>query len=61
MDTLLRRAEDSDSELIKNIFNMYQNELGAYAGEFSRLNTRGYFDEKACSGDTQSSNIPMAQ
>lgn len=43
MPIMLREARRDDRELIKNIFNIYQNELSAYTDEFSRLDERGYF------------------
>ncbi len=50
MPVMLREACDDDRELIKNIFNIYQNELSAYSDEFSRLDSRGYFDSAASDG-----------
>lgn len=39
----LRPAQEKDRELIKNIFNMYQNELSVYSDDFLYLDENGYF------------------
>ncbi|MBQ3080449.1 MAG: hypothetical protein IJC48_10720 [Clostridia bacterium] len=41
----IRPACQADETLIKNIFNMYQNELGVYSNDFMSLDANGYFDE----------------
>ena len=39
----LRPAAESDRLLIKNIFNLYQNDLSAYTSHFTVLDSEGYF------------------
>jgi len=39
----IRPARESDRTLIKNIFNLYQNELCVYSGDFDALDENGYF------------------
>ena len=45
MPVSIRPAEYRDRALIKNIFNMYQNELSIYTDDFHSLDDNGYFDE----------------
>jgi len=45
MPVSIRPCEERDRLLIKNIFNIYQNELSVYADDFFALNENGYFDE----------------
>ncbi len=40
----VRVATVADKELYKNLFNMYQNELGLYFGEYQDVDENGYFD-----------------
>lgn len=40
----LRAAQRRDKALIRNIFNMYQNELSAYNEKLNYLDAQGYFD-----------------
>ena len=40
----LRVASEKDRNLYKNMFNMYQNELGLYCGEFQDVDGNGYYD-----------------
>ena len=39
----IRPAEEKDRLLIKNIFNLYQNELCVYSDDFDGLDKDGYF------------------
>ena len=39
----IRPASEKDRALIKNIFNMYQNELSVYSDDFLYLDENGYF------------------
>jgi predicted acetyltransferase len=42
----LRAANESDKELYKNLFNMYQNELSPYLSDlYSEVDENGYFDK----------------
>lgn len=44
-EVTLRVAREEDGTLYKNLFNIYQNELGMYCGEFQDVDSAGYFDE----------------
>lgn len=39
----IREARESDRTLVKNIFNLYQNELSVYSDDFDCLDENGYF------------------
>ncbi len=39
----IRPAGEKDRTLIKNIFNLYQNELSVYSNDFECLDENGYF------------------
>ncbi len=39
----IRPAEEKDRLLVKNIFNLYQNELCVYSDDFDALDEFGYF------------------
>lgn len=43
MNISIRPAEMRDKNLIKNIFNIYQNELSVYSDDFVYLDEDGYF------------------
>ena len=43
MPISIRPAEDKDRLLVKNIFNLYQNELSVYSSDFEFLDENGYF------------------
>ena len=43
MNITIRPAEENDRILIKNIFNLYQNELSVYSDDFEFLDENGYF------------------
>ena len=43
MNISIRPAELRDKTLIKNIFNLYQNELSIYSDDFGYLDENGYF------------------
>ena len=43
MNTAIRPAEERDRLLIKNLFNLYQNEFAAYTDEFGFPDGDGYF------------------
>lgn len=43
MNISIRPAQASDRMLIKNIFNLYQNELSVYSDDFDCLDENGYF------------------
>ena len=42
--TEIRVATAGDKELLKNLINMYQNELGLYCPEYQDVDDNGYFD-----------------
>ena len=44
MAVTLRVASEEDKTLFKNLFNMYQNELGLYCAEFQDVDPNGYYD-----------------
>lgn len=44
MPVTLRPAAAGDRQLINNIYNLYQNDLGEYCGDFTYLDENGYFD-----------------
>ncbi len=54
MNVSLRPARESDRTLIKNIFNLYQNELCVYSDDFDCLDENGYF-----APDTVSEILPF--
>lgn len=43
MNAVIRPAEERDRLLIKNLFNLYQNEFSAYTDEFGFPDENGYF------------------
>ena len=43
MDVRIRPAEARDRTLLMNLFNLYQNELGAYCEDFGSIDENGYF------------------
>ena len=43
MDVTLHPAQESDRELIRNLFNMYQNDFAEYVSEFDSVDENGYF------------------
>lgn len=43
MNVSVRPAGERDRTLIKNIFNLYQNELSVYSDDFDCLDENGYF------------------
>ncbi len=43
MDVRIRPAEARDRTLLMNLFNLYQNELGAYCTDFGSIDENGYF------------------
>lgn len=43
MNVSIRPATERDRALIRNIFNLYQNELSEYSHEFTHLDENGYF------------------
>lgn len=43
MDVQIRPAEARDRTLLMNLFNLYQNELGAYCDDFRSIDENGYF------------------
>ena len=47
MSIALRPAESGDQNLIRSLFNLYQNDLSEYCGDFTSLDENGYFDPNA--------------
>ncbi len=47
MDVKLRVASAEDKTLYKNLFNIYQNELGLYCSEFQDVDALGYYDSRS--------------
>lgn len=43
MPISIRPAEEKDRLLVKNIFNLYQDELSVYSSDFEFLDENGYF------------------
>ena len=43
MDVRIRPAEARDRTLLMNLFNLYQNELGAYCEDFGSIDENSYF------------------
>lgn len=43
MPISIRPAEEKDRQLVKNIFNLYQDELSVYSNDFEFLDENGYF------------------
>lgn len=54
MNITVRPAEERDRQLVKNIFNLYQNELCIYSDDFDALDENGYF-----APDTVSEILPF--
>ena len=54
MNITVRPAEEHDRQLVKNIFNLYQNELCIYSDDFDALDENGFF-----APDTVSEILPF--
>jgi len=50
MSVTIRPAGEGDRLLIKNLFNLYQNDLSVYCDDFSYPDENGYFDPDAAEG-----------